>query len=93
MSATLAPTALPTGSAICWVDATSLIVQYPTTAGPYLTRFPKTATGLREALGMLLENPAPRTIIPFTHTAVKRGEVTTEQRAGAAATLRRMLGN
>lgn len=93
MNATFANSALPSGSAIAWSDAESLVVELPCRDGPpYLTRYPKTPEGLRKALNVLLENPAPRTIIAPSHPAVRRQDTATgAQRAAAAEIVRRMI--
>ena len=93
MTDTYALTGRPPSTAICWSDSESLIVEFPTKAGPpYLTRFPKTITGLQQALNVLLDHPSPRTTLPASHPAVHKVNRpgTEEQRAAAAAIVRRL---
>lgn len=93
MTATFATSAHPTGAAVCWADAESLVVELPCPGHPpCIVRYPKTATGLREALNVLLENPAPRVLPRQDHPVVKKAAgATVEQRAAAAAVVRRLF--
>lgn len=103
MTASFALSARPTGSAVAWCDSESIVVELPCPVGnpPYITRYPKTAEGLRRALNVILENPAPRRLPVVDHPAVKRAtgaasaklraSTTQDQRDAAAELVRRMF--
>jgi hypothetical protein len=61
--------------AIGYADPTSIIVEYPVagSAEPYAVHFPRTTFGLQQALGLLIDSPAPRAK-PQTHPKIRRAE-------------------
>jgi len=95
MSASFALSARPTSSAVCWVDAESLVVEIPSHDGspPYITRYPKTTTGLKQALNVLLENPSPK--VPATcltsRPLPKMAKVPNEARQAASDIVKKMF--
>lgn len=94
----IAATGIPSGCAIAWSGKDGIYVEIPTKSGPpYITRYPKTASGLQSALNILLEVPAPSMVnlTQKNHPAVRRFgsamQATPETRVRAAELVRRML--
>lgn len=101
---TFAPSARPSGCAIAWATAKEIFVEIPC-AGlpPYITRHKRTASGLAEALGVMVEHEAKgtrgiamrkqRTASPSDHPKIRRpaASFTDDQRARARDAVRRLL--
>lgn len=75
MSETIAKSARPANTAIAWAGRDGIYVEFPTKQGtPYVSRFPKTPSGLIDALNLLIENPMPKEVnlTQHAHPAIRR---------------------
>lgn len=95
---TIARSAIPPLTAVAWAGKDGIYCQFPTKEGtPYVSRFPKTASGLQSALNLLLENPMPKelNLTQPGHPAVKKYQYKVEAsanlRAAAAEAVAKLL--
>lgn len=91
MTDTFALSARPPKAAIAWADKAWLYVEFPTAgAAPFVTRYPKTAAGLAQALNVLIEQPAASEPKALLRPAVKLTTFSASQRQSALAVLKRL---